>query len=129
MKDRFIHALVSSLRLGLSVHVSVSDLLDELDHADALSLVEGDGAAQTVELPREPQRRQALSVSVAESPCGISKRLPGALRGVQRVQSDAVEGTFTHGTIRFYLSALMGQYNHILLFSLPEKTLSPKSTQ
>ena len=103
IKDRFIHTCDSSLRLSVSVYVSVSDLLDELDHADALSLVEGDGAAQTVELTREPQRRQAFSISVAKSSCGISKRLPGALRGVQRVQSDAVEGgegIFTYGTIR-----------------------------
>jgi len=68
-------------------------LLDELDHADALSLVEGDGAAQAVELSREPQRRQTFGVSAGEpSPGAVAERLPRTLRWVQRVQSDAADG-------------------------------------
>lgn len=68
-----------------------SNLLYELDHADALSLVEGDGTAQTVELSREPQGGQAFNFSVEPSSGGVAKRLPRTLRRVQRVQSDAVE--------------------------------------
>lgn len=59
--------------------LSVSNLLYELDHADALALVEGHGTAQTVELSREPQRRQAFGVSVESSSGGIAERLPRAL--------------------------------------------------
>lgn len=81
----------------------MSNLLYELDHADAVSLVEGDGTAQTVELSREPQRRQTLSVSVKSSSGGIAERLPRTLRRVQRVQSDAVEGGDWKFTIRIML--------------------------
>lgn len=81
----------------------VPNLLYELDHADAVSLVEGDGTAQTVELSREPQRRQTLSVSVKSSSGGIAECLPRTLRRVQRVQSDAVEGGDWKFTIRIML--------------------------
>lgn len=67
----------------------MSHLLYQLDHADAVSLVEGDRAAQTIELSREPQRRQAFVVSVKPSSGGVAKRLPRTLRRVQRVQGDA----------------------------------------
>lgn len=69
----------------------MSNLFYELDHADTFSLMEGDGAAQTVELPGESQRRQTLRVSVISSGCGITKGLPGTLGRVQGVQSNAVE--------------------------------------
>ena len=81
----------------------VSYLLYELDHADALSLVEGDGAAQTVELSREPQRRQTFNFSIKPSSGGVAKSFPWTLRRVQRVQSDAVEvrgWEVIHGPIR-----------------------------
>lgn len=85
----------------------MSNLLYELDHADALSLVEGDATTQTVELSGEPQRRQTFDVSVVKSSSGgIAERLPRTLRGVQRVQSDAVEKggwKFTHGPISMIL--------------------------
>lgn len=69
-------------------------LLYELDHADTLSLVEGCGAAQTVELSREPERRQTLDSSCKPSSSGVAKRLPRTLRRVQRVQSNAAKFTW-----------------------------------
>lgn len=69
----------------------VSNLLYELDHADAVSLVECDRTAKTVELPREPQRRQTFGLSVKSSASGVAERLPRTLRWVQRVQGNAGE--------------------------------------
>lgn len=67
----------------------MSNLLYQLDHADAVSLVEGDGAAQTIELAGEPEGRQTLRVSIDASSGSVAKRLPRALRRVQGVQGDA----------------------------------------
>ena len=79
--------------LGSPLTFSRAHLLNELDHAHALPLVEADGTAQGVELSRQPQRGQSLHVPVEATPPSarrrIAKRLPGAARGVQRVQSDA----------------------------------------
>lgn len=73
----------------VSVCARTPDLLNQLDHADAVSLVEGDGTAQTIELPGEPQRREALCVAIDASTGGIAKRLPRALGWIQGVQGDA----------------------------------------
>lgn len=70
----------------------VSYLLYELHHADALSLVEGDRTAQSVELSGEPQRRKTFGVSVKPSSGGVAKCLPRTLGRVQRVQSNAAQG-------------------------------------
>lgn len=81
------------LRLGLGLGLGcLSNLLDELDHADAVSLVENDGAAEAVELSGEPERSEAFGVVVKAPPGGVAEGLPGALGWVQGVQSNAGEG-------------------------------------
>lgn len=80
------------MRLGLGLGFGcLSNLLDELDHADAVSLVENDGAAEAVQLSGEPERSEAFGVVVKAPPGGVAEGLPGALGRVQGVQSNAGE--------------------------------------
>lgn len=71
--------------------LSLSDLFNELNHADTVSLVEDDRTAETIELSREPQRSKSFGVTIKPSPGGVAKCFPRALGWVQRIKSDAVE--------------------------------------
>lgn len=53
-----------------------SNLLNELDHADTVPLVEDDRTAEAIELSREPQRGKAFRVAIKPSSGGIAKSFP-----------------------------------------------------
>lgn len=78
---------------GCQVCLSLSNLLNKLDHADTVSLVEDDRTAKAIELSRESQRSKAFSVAIKPSSGGIAKGFPRALGWVQRVKSNAVDKT------------------------------------
>lgn len=84
--------------------LSQPDLLNELDHADAVSLVEDDRTAKTIELSREPQRSKTFGVTIKPSSSGIAKCFPRALGRVQRVKSNAVEKNWYVGFTMFIMS-------------------------
>lgn len=68
--------LIQNHDTGCRVGLSLSDLFNELNHADTVSLVEDDRTAETIELSREPQRSKAFGVTIKPSPSGVAKCFP-----------------------------------------------------